>query len=146
VIFYYADVVGTLVGIIMLVIVLMVWLAIGPVVTFNDNWWLFIGTYPGLVGMNDGFVLGNTQNKLSQFEDHQFRLIDQQDAKLFGLVRMGDGESVPPATQLHITRRLSLAMAKVCARDHRRCRFGYSFRPHHGIQRDEVDHDGAVAL
>jgi low-affinity ferrous iron transport protein len=118
VIFYYADVVGTLVGIIMLAIVLMVWLAIGPVMQFNDNWWLFIGTYAGLVGMNDGFVLRNTQSKLSQFEDDQFCHMDQQDAKLLSLVRQANGDRVSPAThKVDITRRISFATAKVCAHE-----------------------------
>ena len=37
-IFYYADVVGTLVGVVLLVIVMIVWIAIGPWLKFDDNW------------------------------------------------------------------------------------------------------------
>lgn len=37
-IFYYADVVGTLVGVALLIIVIVVWLAIGPVLQFDRNW------------------------------------------------------------------------------------------------------------
>jgi low-affinity ferrous iron transport protein len=37
-IFYYADVVGTLVGVALLIIVIVVWLAIGPVLVFDKNW------------------------------------------------------------------------------------------------------------
>jgi low-affinity ferrous iron transport protein len=57
VIFYYADIIGTLVGIIFLVIVMIAWSAVGPVFHFNSNWWLLIGTYAGLVGLFDSFVL-----------------------------------------------------------------------------------------
>ncbi|GAB7336936.1 hypothetical protein MBLNU13_g01775t2 [Cladosporium sp. NU13] len=37
-IFYYADLVGTLVGIVLLVVVIVVWIAVGPVMRFSDNW------------------------------------------------------------------------------------------------------------
>jgi len=36
---YYADLVGTLVGIVILILVLVVWIAIGPALSFNSNWW-----------------------------------------------------------------------------------------------------------
>lgn len=34
------------------------WICIGPLLPFSSSRWLLIGTYAGLVGMNDGFVLG----------------------------------------------------------------------------------------
>ncbi|UKZ76879.1 hypothetical protein TrVFT333_004594 [Trichoderma virens FT-333] len=68
VIFYYADVVGTLVGIALLIIVLIIWVCIGPAMHWNNNWWLFIGTYAGLIGLIDGFVLRNVQQRLHRYE------------------------------------------------------------------------------
>ncbi|KAI5300517.1 low-affinity Fe(2+) transport protein, partial [Ascosphaera atra] len=41
-IFYYADFVGTLVGIAILICVIIAWLVVGPVMEFDDNWWLLI--------------------------------------------------------------------------------------------------------
>jgi low-affinity ferrous iron transport protein len=46
--------------------------AIGPALSFDSNWWLLIGTYAGLIGMNDGFVLRNVHNVLHGYEDAQF--------------------------------------------------------------------------
>jgi low-affinity ferrous iron transport protein len=120
-IFYYADVVGTLVGIVILILVLVAWVAVGPVMKFSDNWWLFIGTYAGLVGMNDGFVLRNVQSKLREYEDVQFQLVDQEDAALFRIVSMGlpDRKKLDTvaSNNVSLTRRVSLAMGKICAHE-----------------------------
>lgn len=53
--------VGTLVGILLLIIVIVVWILIGPAMHFNSNWWLIIGTYAGLIGLHDSFVLRHMQ-------------------------------------------------------------------------------------
>ena len=50
---YYADLVGTLIGIAILFFVIIIWVVTGPAFSYNSNWWLLIGTYAGLVGMND---------------------------------------------------------------------------------------------
>lgn len=63
---YYADLVGTLAGICLLMSVIVVWIAIGPALHFSSNWWLIIGTYAGLIGMHDGFVLHNIQSQLNR--------------------------------------------------------------------------------
>jgi len=61
---YYADLVGTLLGIAILFFVMIIWVVVGPAMSFDSNWWLLIGTYAGLIGLNDGFVLRNVQNIL----------------------------------------------------------------------------------
>ncbi|KAI1854450.1 hypothetical protein JX265_012484 [Neoarthrinium moseri] len=78
-IFYYASVVGTMVGIVLLMAVLVVWLAIGPLMSFNDNWWLLIGTYAGLIGMHDGFVLDNVQSRLQSYVNDAFEEVHHND-------------------------------------------------------------------
>lgn len=82
-IFYYADIIGTLVGIIFLVLVIITWVAVGPVFHFNNNWWLLIGTYAGLVGLFDSFVLRNIQGKVFQYISSQTRIVEKGDARLF---------------------------------------------------------------
>ncbi|KZZ94113.1 metal ion transporter [Ascosphaera apis ARSEF 7405] len=82
-IFYYADFVGTLVGICFLITVMIAWIAVGPAMHFNDNWWLLIGTYAGLIGMNDAFVLRNMQARLNGYVDEQLERIDKMDDLLF---------------------------------------------------------------
>lgn len=82
-IFYYADIIGTLVGIIFLVLVIITWVAVGPVFHFNNNWWLLIGTYAGLVGLFDSFVLRNIQGKVHLYISSQTRFVEKGDVGLF---------------------------------------------------------------
>ncbi|KAL1861866.1 hypothetical protein Plec18170_000689 [Paecilomyces lecythidis] len=85
-IYYYADFVGTLTGIGILLVVIVVWVAVGPLLHFSSNWWLIIGTYAGLAGMHDGFVLRNMQNRLGRYVDAEFSHVESEDEKLCGIV------------------------------------------------------------
>ncbi|EFR04936.1 hypothetical protein MGYG_09181 [Nannizzia gypsea CBS 118893] len=76
---YYADIIGTLVGMIFLVLVIIAWAAVGPVFHFNSNWWLLIGMYAGLVGLFDSFVLRNIQGKVHQYINRQIRIVEKAD-------------------------------------------------------------------
>lgn len=78
-IFYYADFVGTLVGICILITVICIWVAIGPALDYSSNWWLLIGTYAGLVGMFDGFVLRNMQARLRLYGLHELEAVHIHD-------------------------------------------------------------------
>ncbi|KAJ5744975.1 hypothetical protein N7533_009845 [Penicillium manginii] len=89
VIYYYADIIGTLVGIIILVLVIIAWVAVGPVFQFNNTWWLLIGTYAGLVGLFDSFVLRNVQSKVNEYVTEQVVSLEKQDMDLYS------GLSVP---------------------------------------------------
>jgi low-affinity ferrous iron transport protein len=88
VIFYYADIIGTLVGIVFLVMVMIAWAAVGPVFHFNSNWWLLIGTYAGLVGLFDSFVLRNIQGKVHQYINGQISIVEKGDMGLFAGLSM----------------------------------------------------------
>lgn len=108
VIFYYADVVGTLVGIAILVTVLIAWLTVGPIMSFNSNWWLLIGTYAGLIGMNDGFVLENVQSTLNSYVNDAFEHAIFED-----LYTREDDEK--PGQKTAISQRLSARMSSICS-------------------------------
>ncbi|KAK9236569.1 Low affinity iron permease-domain-containing protein [Lipomyces kononenkoae] len=92
-IYYYADVVGTLVGIVLMGIVLVVWIVIGPAMKFDANWWLIIGTYTGLIGMNDGFVLRNVFYHLGLHEDFAFDQVRSEDLAMYDII------GVPPPAE-----------------------------------------------
>ncbi|KAK3944997.1 Low-affinity iron/zinc ion transport protein fet4 [Diplogelasinospora grovesii] len=113
-IFYYADVVGTLVGIALLITVMTVWLAIGPVMSFNSNWWLLIGTYAGLIGMNDGFVLDNVQSRLHSYVDDAFAQVHFDDLGLFDDIGAPE-QAEEQDRRLTISQRLSMRMGAVCS-------------------------------
>ncbi len=49
----YANFIGSIGGIVLSIVLLAVWLVIGSVMGYrNDNWWLIIGTYTGLVRLS----------------------------------------------------------------------------------------------
>lgn len=107
VIFYYADIIGTLVGMIFLVLVIIAWAAVGPVFHFNSNWWLLIGTYAGLVGLFDSFVLRNIQGKVHQYINSQIRIVEKGDLGLFAGLSMAipsTGSTKRPSLSQRVSR------------------------------------------
>lgn len=112
VVFYYADVIGTLVGIIVLLLVVITWAAAGPAFHFNNTWWLLIGTYAGLVGLFDSFVLRNVQGKVHQYIRRQISDVEEADNVLFA----GLSLPIPVADttkQASLTQRVSRSMDAV---------------------------------
>lgn len=118
---YYADLIGTLIGIAILVIVLVVWILIGPVMSFSSNWWLLIGTYSGLIGMNDGFVLRNIYHFLRIHEDAQFEEVRLDDLELLNKADPLSEPSLEDQDQKvvkkSISARVSLAVGKFCSHE-----------------------------
>ena len=114
---YYADLVGTLIGIAILMIVMVIWVLVGPAMKFDSNWWLLIGTYAGLVGMNDGFVLRNVFDKQQEHEDVQFDQLMGDDQEMLAIVGMEQpaGQQV---AQSSLTGRVSVAVGKFCSHEY----------------------------
>ncbi|KAF3048400.1 low-affinity Fe(2+) transport protein [Didymella heteroderae] len=83
---YYADLVGTLAGVAILVLVIIIWIVCGPALRFDASWWLLMGTYAGLVGLNDGFVLRNICQVLGDHEDEQFDEVNREDHNTLAVV------------------------------------------------------------
>ena len=117
---YYADLVGTLVGIALLVTVTAIWIAIGPSLYFDSSWWLIIGTYAGLIGMHDGFVLHNIQFQLNLDEESTISDVTRADADNLAIVALvrpplatADGLKVRGITQT-----LSAYLSSICAHEY----------------------------
>jgi low-affinity ferrous iron transport protein len=83
---YYADLVGTLAGVAILILVIIIWIVCGPALHFDANWWLMMGTYAGLVGLNDGFVLRNICQVLGDHEDEQFDEVNREDHNTLAII------------------------------------------------------------
>lgn len=111
---YYADLVGTLIGIAILIFVIIVWVAIGPALHFDTNWWLLIGTYAGLIGLNDGFVLRNVYTVLGDYENKQFTQVEYEDMDMLAVVGVEKlkEERVPDNS---LTCRISIRVGDVCS-------------------------------
>lgn len=113
---FYADLVGTLLGIAILFLVLGIWVVLGPVMSFGSNWGLFIGTYAGLIGMNDGFVLRNVYNQIGRHEDTQFaqqNLDDMEIMALMGVMELGEERIVDSS----LSCRISIATGNWCSHE-----------------------------
>ncbi|KAL1899200.1 low-affinity Fe(2+) transport protein [Sporothrix stenoceras] len=83
---FWAFVVGGSVGVFLSVAVGVAWLSVGDVMQFDDNWWLIIGTYTGLMGFIDGFVLRNVHHRETVMADRHFAMLVGQDYRLFSVL------------------------------------------------------------
>jgi len=135
---YYADLVGALIGVAILSITMIIWVVIGPAMGFKSSWWLLIGTYAGLVGMNDGFVLRNVFHRLRSYEDGLFGEVswmDEDALQILDSVQPLPGQHEQPHHRLqlqrqssasaergmpegNLTERISLRMGAVCSHEY----------------------------
>lgn len=113
---YYADLVGTLAGVAILVIIILAWVACGPALHFNSNWWLLIGTYAGLVGLNDGFVLRNICEVLGNYQDDQFAQVNYEDLEILGAIGVELLEEERIKAQ-SVSTRMSIRVGYVCSHE-----------------------------
>lgn len=68
----YAHIVGNGLGLIISICVFSAWLGIGNTMNWSANWWLIIGSYTGLVGFIDGFVLREVFYSITNYERNNF--------------------------------------------------------------------------
>lgn len=107
----YAFIIGGSIGITISAIVLALWLSVGDALEFDDNWWLIIGTYTGLIGFIDGFILKNVDARESKLASKHFKELVEQDAKVFSLI----GVEAPLETKLSkrsLNQRISAVIGK----------------------------------
>ncbi|KAF4624647.1 hypothetical protein G7Y89_g13523 [Cudoniella acicularis] len=91
----FADIMGSGVGVVLSLTVTIVWIAVGPTLEFSDNWWLIIGTFTGLVGFIDGFILRNMYYREEQDVNKQFQAVSFADRKLLDLLNVHIAERLP---------------------------------------------------
>lgn len=80
---WYADIIGTGIGVLIGVAVFATWIGIGSPMKWDDNWWLIIGTYTGLIGFLDGFVLREVYFRIVQHEEKNYSDVAKEDLELF---------------------------------------------------------------
>ncbi|KAI9930836.1 low-affinity Fe(2+) transport protein [Aspergillus wentii] len=98
---YYAAIVGTGTGLVISSVVFAIWIGIGNLMSWNSNWWLIIGTYTGLVGFLDGFVLRSVYFRENIHIDEQFQILAQEDAALYEILGIREpGEHLPSEDSL----------------------------------------------
>jgi len=92
-------------------------IVIGPIMLFDANWWLLIGTYAGLIGMNDGFVLRNLCNICNRQEDTQYDRRILEDKGLAAIIG-GDSGDEETAQTTCLDVRFSIAMGNFCSHEY----------------------------
>ncbi|TGO20548.1 hypothetical protein BPAE_0286g00050 [Botrytis paeoniae] len=110
----FADVMGSGVGLLITLIVTIVWIAVGPILEFDDNWWLIIGTFTGLVGFIDGFVLRNVYYRDEKVAEVQFEKIAESDDRLLDLLNIPSSYQTTTKPRKFSTR-ASAAAGEFCA-------------------------------
>lgn len=98
---YFADIMGSGIGVGLSLVVFIVWISIGHLLEYGDDWFLIIGTFTGLVGFIDGFVLRNLYCREEEDVNKQFVSIREVDQKLLYLL------NVPTTTVVHEKRSLA---------------------------------------
>lgn len=80
---FYGDIIGTGVGVIIICVVIIIWIIIGHPMSWSTNWWLIIGTYTGLIGFLDGFVVRNVYYRTTKFDDATQAITIEEEKQLF---------------------------------------------------------------
>lgn len=83
---FYAGAIGNGLGLAVSCCVFAAWIGIGGVLNWNDNWWLIIGTYTGLMGFIDSIVLREVYYSLTEYEDSMFETVIQGSQELLDIV------------------------------------------------------------
>ncbi|GAA5802160.1 Low-affinity iron/zinc ion transport protein fet4 [Helicostylum pulchrum] len=112
---YYADVVGSGVGVVISISVFAAWLAVGNLMQWSSNWWLIIGTYTGLIGFLDGFVLRNVYFRQDKQMDHQFDVLIDADEQIYQYLNL-PLPTKPLEEDRSIRTRVSNWMGNICSK------------------------------
>ncbi|CCF57520.1 hypothetical protein KAFR_0C05290 [Kazachstania africana CBS 2517] len=116
---WYADIIGTGVGVVIAIAAFVVWLCIGSTLHWDDNWWLIIGTYTGLVGFLDGFVIRQVYFRIIAHEEYNYKLVAEKDMELFEILGLTcpeefNGEPAKPL-KLSLSYKLSSWVNHLCS-------------------------------
>jgi low-affinity ferrous iron transport protein len=111
----YAYLVGSGVGVILSTIVVAVWLGVGHLLQWNSNWWLIIGTYTGLVGFIDGFVLRNVYFRQSTILDQHLRALREVDEDVLSLLKLSLPQEFSGTNKKSLSFRISNRTVVACA-------------------------------
>lgn len=112
---YYGDVIGSGVGVSVSAVVFTVWICMGNMMKWSPDWWLIIGTYTGLVGFVDGFVLRNVYFRQDVILDEQFQVLSKMDESLFQYLNVTI-PTKPVEQKTSLIKKISNHMGVLCAK------------------------------
>ncbi len=114
VISFYGAIIGSGIGLAISVVVFAVWIGIGHLMDWNSNWWLIIGTYTGLVGYIDGFVLREVYHAITLYDETKFEELLDDSQELLTILGI-DYQVQRPETKFNISQRVSVFVSTVCS-------------------------------
>ncbi|TVY91129.1 Low-affinity iron/zinc ion transport protein [Lachnellula willkommii] len=103
---------GALGGMISLIF-LVGWIAVGPLLQFNDNWILILGTFTGLIGFVMSFTLRNLFTRAEKEAEYEFRAIADSDEQLLNMLNVPVPKN--PKFELSLSARIGVATGEICA-------------------------------
>lgn len=116
---FYADVVGTGIGVVIAIGAIVAWLCVGNVMNYDDNWWLIIGTYTGLIGFLDGFVIREVYYRIVRDEERNYDIVAQEDMELFHVLGLNCPEEYngkpPQGQKKSVDFRISQWINRICS-------------------------------
>lgn len=83
---WYGDIIGTGMGVLIAIIAFTAWICVGHPMNWSDDWWLIIGTYTGLVGFFDGFVIRQVYFRIVNHEEENYEKVIREDYELFSIL------------------------------------------------------------
>ncbi|KAI6246584.1 Low-affinity iron/zinc ion transport protein fet4 [Erysiphe necator] len=117
---FSADLMGSGLGVFLSLHFVGLWLYIGPRMRFNDNWWLIIGTFTGLVGFVNGFILRSLYYREETTVKEEFKKLAAADRLI--LDQLNVPTHVPVQNKSSFSERITGAISDACG--HRYAPFG----------------------
>lgn len=116
---FYADIIGTGAGVAIAIIAIGAWIAVGHLLNWSDNWWLIIGTYTGLIGFLDGFVIRQVYYRIVNHEEENYEIVAEEELELFELLGIECPEEyngrAPALKKRSIDYRISVWINFICS-------------------------------
>lgn len=113
----YAHVVGNGLGLVISVCVFSAWISIGNTMHWSPNWWLVIGSYTGLVGFIDGFVLREVFYSITNYERQNFNDLLKDSQELLDMAGI-QVELEEPKKKDTLSVRISTFINMVCSHEY----------------------------
>lgn len=107
----YAYIIAGSIGLVISAFVFGTWILVGDPMEFNDNWFLIIGTYTGLIGFIDGFILKNVDAREAKLSMKHFDRLIAQDTRIFALIGIE-----APASEHVVKNSLNVRISKTVGR------------------------------
>lgn len=107
-----ADIMGSGLGVLLSMLFFAAWVGLGPYLAFDMSWWLIIGSFTGLVGFINGFVLRSLYFREDIFLKDQFEQLAASDRAI--LAKLNVPNKTPAKQERSLAQRITLSISNIC--------------------------------